>query len=97
SLGSKFALLRSDSPLWHAGAKEEISRTVRARRKNRLLRAHGAASRLERRRAPDEGGPQRRSLRNQRHEGLDHEWRRGRCRDRIREHAARKRREGNHG
>ena len=45
----------------------------------------------------DESGSQGRSLRRQRHESLDHQWRRGGRRDRLREYAAGKGREGNHG
>ena len=51
-------VLRSDPPLRHRRAEEEISRALRARRKNRLLRAHRAAGGFERRGARDEGRAQ---------------------------------------
>ncbi len=85
----------------HFGTEEQknkILRALRARRKDRLLRAHRAAGRLERGGArPNQGGVRgRRSLRHQRREGLDHQRRRGRCCRRVCEHAAGEGRKGNH-
>ena len=96
SVRAEFAVLRSDLSLRHRRAKAKISRAFRARRKNRLLRADGAAGGLERGGARDESGAQGRPLRRQRHEGVDHERRRGRCGHRLRQYPAGKGRKGNH-
>ena len=55
------------APIHHFGTdrpKEKIPHPLRPRRKNRLLRPHRAASRLERRGASDESSPERRQVQN---------------------------------
>ena len=85
-VGAEFALLRSDSSFWNDGAEGEVSVAVCARGKNRLLRADRAAGGFERGGVADEGGAQGRQLHRERHESVDHQWRRGGCGDRVREH-----------
>src|SRR5208337_5545144 len=53
---AEFAVLRSHPSLWNRGAEEEVSAAVHTGRKNRVLRADGAASGLECGGAANEGG-----------------------------------------
>src|SRR5271156_6314719 len=77
--------------------KKKIPGTVRAGEKNRLLRPHRAASRLQRRRSPNQSRPPRRKIHPQRHQSLDHQRRCRRRSNRLRQHASRKRRKRYHG
>ena len=96
SLRPEFALLRSHSSLRDGRTEERIPAAIRARRKDWLLRTDRTASRLERRSAANEGGEKGRCLRAQWNESLDHERRRGRRSDCVREHGAREGRERHH-
>src|SRR5256714_1386256 len=96
SLRPEFALLRSHSSLRDRRTEERIPAAIRARRKDWLLRTDRTASRLERGSAADQGSEKGRCLRAQWNESLDHERRRGRRGDCVREHGAREGRERHH-
>ena len=86
-------------PIHRFGTEEQKKKflaALRARRKNRLLRADRTAGRLERRGARDQGGAPGRPLHHQRHESVDHQRRRGRCGHRVREYRSGEGRKRNH-
>ena len=64
-------------PLRQRGAEEALAARHRRREEARGLRAHRAASRFRRRRRAHHGHSRRRPLRDERHQAVDHQRRRG--------------------
>src|ERR1700687_645339 len=96
SFCAEFTVLRSHTSRWNRRAEKALAASLRARRKNRLLRIDGTASRLECRRAANQGGKKGRQVRSERHQSVDNQWLRRGCGNCLRQLRSIQRRKRNY-